>query len=54
MANNRSNRPEKDDPPPGPDSVRIYCRFITLKNGKKLDAHEFGRKVWCFWGKKKK
>jgi hypothetical protein len=26
----------------------IYCRYITLKNGRVLDAHKYGRKAWRF------
>lgn len=38
---------------PGPGYRHIFCRFITLKNGKKLDAHQYGRKAWSFWVKEK-
>ena len=28
----------------------LICRpFITLKNGKRIFAHEYGKQAFCFW-----
>jgi len=33
--------------------VLVYSSFITLKNGKRLYAANYGKKAWVFYAKKK-
>lgn len=32
--------------------AKICSRYITLKNGKRLDAHTYGKKAFCWEDKK--
>ena len=28
---------------------RIYVAYITLKNGRRIYARQYGKKAFCFW-----
>jgi hypothetical protein len=49
MANN-SNTP-KPNPAPQQGPI-VFRRFITLKNGRVLDAHDYGLKAWPIGAKR--
>ena len=34
---------------PGEGWTLVHTRFITLKNGRKLDCQHYGRRCWTFW-----
>jgi hypothetical protein len=35
----------------GPASKPKFCRFITLRNGRVLDAYDYGYKAWPIYRK---
>lgn len=50
MPNSKKRDGRKGDEP-APPTVRpskgiIFRRFITLRNGRVLDAHDYGHKAW--------
>ncbi len=36
------------------DRILICRPFITLRNGRRIYAHWYGKKAFCFWVKKPK
>jgi hypothetical protein len=36
---------------PRPGFHQIFRTYITLRNGRKLYARNYGRKAWVFWVK---
>lgn len=39
----------KDEPKTVPGKHLVCRPFITLKNGRKIYAYQYGKKAFCFW-----